>query len=101
MDGNATAEAFITRQWLPDFPKTPAHNAAGGDRQVNRSSNKNSLFGACKHGAAGCSWSNQMHSATVARLNWPARLPAKSLKTSIREGQAGRRPFCGRLEEIK
>jgi hypothetical protein len=25
MDGNATAEAFITRQWLPDSPKTPAH----------------------------------------------------------------------------
>jgi hypothetical protein len=21
MDGNATAEAFITRQWLPDSPK--------------------------------------------------------------------------------
>ena len=25
MDGNATAEAFITHQWLPDSPKTPAH----------------------------------------------------------------------------
>src|SRR6266852_3007249 len=29
MDGNATAEAFITRQWLPDFPKTPAHCGTG------------------------------------------------------------------------
>jgi hypothetical protein len=26
MAGNATAEAFITRQWLPDSPKTPAHS---------------------------------------------------------------------------
>ena len=28
-----------------------------------------------------------MHSATVARLNWPAGLPPKSLKISIRQGQ--------------
>jgi len=26
MDGNATAEAFITRQWLPDSPNTSAHS---------------------------------------------------------------------------
>jgi hypothetical protein len=26
MAGTATAEAFITRQWLPDSPKTPAHS---------------------------------------------------------------------------
>jgi hypothetical protein len=30
MDGNATAEAFITHQWLPDSPKTPAHGGTGG-----------------------------------------------------------------------
>jgi bifunctional non-homologous end joining protein LigD len=42
---------------------------------------------ACKRGAVGCSWlfpRHRAHSATVARLDWPARLPPKSVKISIR-----------------
>jgi hypothetical protein len=37
-------------------------------------------LGLCKRAAVGCSWSHRMHSATVARLNWRARLPPESLK---------------------
>jgi hypothetical protein len=46
--------------------------------EVERSSNENHpLLGPCKRGAVGCSWlfRHRMHSATVARLDWPARLP--------------------------
>jgi hypothetical protein len=47
MDGNATAEVFITRQWLPDSPKTPASLwQSGGHWQANRSSMKPFAIGA-------------------------------------------------------
>ena len=37
MDGNATAEASITPQWLPDSPKTGAPCVTGGHRQAGTS----------------------------------------------------------------
>ena len=54
MDGNATAEAFITRQWLPDSPKTPAPS---GTRRTSarkpQFERKPFAIGACKRGAVG------------------------------------------------
>src|ERR1700694_144690 len=86
MDGNATAEAFITHQWLPDSPKTPAHCGTRRALAGNRSSNEHhSLLARVNAGAVGWLLVTSMHSATVARLNWPARLPQKSLKRSIRQ----------------
>lgn len=62
MDGNATAEAFITRQWLPDFSKTPAHS---GTRRTSarkpQFERKPFAVGACKRGAVVCSWLFQRH----------------------------------------
>jgi len=42
-----------------------------------------------RRGAVGCSWFHRqrVHSATMARLSSPARLPPKSVKISIRHGQ--------------
>jgi hypothetical protein len=49
-------------------------------------------------GFVGCCWlfhRHRVHSATVARLNWPARLRPKSLKIqNINSPRAGLRPFC-------
>src|SRR6266852_7322248 len=82
MDGNATAEAFITRQWLPDFPKTPAHCGTGRTLAGKPLFNETIRY---RRGAVGCSWLfHRVHSATMARLSWPARLPPKSVKISIR-----------------
>jgi len=54
MDGNATAEAFITRQWLPDSPKAAAHcgtrRTLAGKPQFQC---KPFAIGACKRGAVG------------------------------------------------
>lgn len=88
MDGNATAEAFITHQWLPDSPKTPAHGGTGGTLVGKPLFNETIRY---RRGAVGCSWlfhRHRVHSATVARPSWPARLPPKSVKISIRHGQA-------------
>src|SRR5713101_3460372 len=82
MDGNATAEAFITRQWLPDFPNTPAHCGTGRTLADKPLFNETTRY---RRGAVGCSWLfHRVHSATMARLSWPARLPPKSVKISIR-----------------
>jgi hypothetical protein len=43
--------------------------------------------------------SKGMHSATVARLNWPGRLPPKSLKISIRQRQAWLARRCDLVRE--
>src|SRR6476646_2663350 len=100
MDGNATAEAFITRQWLPDFPKTPAHcgtaRTLAGKPPFNETIRN-------RRGAVGCSWFHRqrVHSATMARLSWPARLPPKSVKISIRHGQGGFRPPKGLLQSLE
>src|SRR5712692_3545875 len=84
MDGNATAEAFITRQWLPDFPNTPAHCGTGRTLADKPLFNETTRY---RRGAVGCSWLfHRVHSATMARLSWPAGLPPKSVKISIRHG---------------
>src|SRR6266852_744633 len=80
MDGNATAEAFITRQWLPDFPKTLAHCGTGRTWAGKPLFNETIRY---RRGAVGCSWlfhRHRVHSATMARLSWPARLPPKLVK---------------------
>ena len=90
MDGNATAEAFITHQWLPDSPKTPAPGGTGGTLVGKPLFNETIRYWRFKRGAVGCSWlfhRHRMHSATVARPSWPARLPPKSVKISIRHRQ--------------
>jgi len=53
MGGNATAEAFITRQWLPDFPKLLLTVAPRGHWQANRSSMKPFAIGAARLAALG------------------------------------------------
>src|SRR5580765_7177983 len=53
MGGNATAEAFITRQWLPDFPKLLLTVAPRGHWQANRSSMKPFEIGAARLAAPG------------------------------------------------
>ena len=58
MDGNATAEAFITHQWLPDSPKTPAHGGTGGTLVGKPLFNETIRY---RHGAVGCSWLFHRH----------------------------------------
>jgi hypothetical protein len=86
MDGNATAEAFITRQWLPEYPKNSCslwHLEGIGSKPLFNEAIR------YWRGAVGCSCLFHRHrvdSATVARLSGP-RLPPKSVKISIRHGQ--------------
>jgi hypothetical protein len=90
MHGNTTAEAFITRQWLPDSPKNSCSlwhlEDIGRQTAVPMKIIRYWLLVNAARLAG--SWSHRMHSATVARLHWPSRLPPKSLKISIRQRQA-------------
>jgi hypothetical protein len=56
--GNATAEAFITRQWLPDVPKTPAHRGTGRTLAGKPLFNETIRY---RCGAVGSSWLFHRH----------------------------------------
>ena len=98
MHGNNTAEAFITRQWLPDSPKNSCSlwhlEDIGRQTAVPTKIIRYWLLVSVARLAG--SWSHRMRSATVARLHWPSRLPPKSLKISIRQRQARKPPRARR-----
>jgi hypothetical protein len=103
MAGNATAEVFITHQWLRDSPKTPPHSGPGGHWQANRSSNENksllALVNAAQVGALGTfrnHGSPQLVSAVTDEINQNIHSPGRQEHAS--EGNALRWPSAMLLD---
>ena len=94
MDGNATAEASITPQWLPDSPKTGApcgirRTSAGGHFQRNHSLFE--LINAERLSDLIVSLLPRvLRQCALASLG--QRSPVESLNISIRNGQGRRVP---------
>ena len=104
MDGNATAEVFITRQWLPDSPKNSC--SLWHMEDIGRQTTlpmKPFAIGACKRGAVGRSLfippsrgafrnrgSPQLASALTAEISQSINSPPSGVGLLIGKANYGR-----------